>query len=136
MDIIDQLKLMEAGKVTVFPCDQTIREARETIERLRDERSKENVALRAELSHDEIDAEIDRIVRGDLPSLEDFDEMKTDRDRLRAENAHYVQALAETIMLFDYAQSGFIPGCGEDLDWEKRKDEWLARVQAHEQRGS
>lgn len=35
MDIIDQLKLMEDGKVTVFPRDQTIVAARETIERLR-----------------------------------------------------------------------------------------------------
>lgn len=58
-DIIKQLKMMEAGKVTPFPRDQTIREAREIIERLReakrmagliaDERSRENVALRAAL---------------------------------------------------------------------------------------
>lgn len=109
MDIVDQLKLMEAGKVTVFPRDQTIREARETIEQLRgivDElRSMETIErleteadrlrtdynamrrlaldsdetndrlrialhrnacrYRPELTHDEIDAEIERIVRGD-----------------------------------------------------------------------
>lgn len=35
MDIIDQLKLMEGGRTGPYPRDQTIREARETIERLR-----------------------------------------------------------------------------------------------------
>lgn len=35
MDIIDQLKLMEGGRTGPYPRDKTIREARETIERLR-----------------------------------------------------------------------------------------------------
>lgn len=36
MDIIDQLKLLEAGKVPPFPREETLRVARETIERLRE----------------------------------------------------------------------------------------------------
>lgn len=35
MDIVDQLKLMRAGKTTPFPRSVTLREAWETIERLR-----------------------------------------------------------------------------------------------------
>lgn len=55
-----------------------------------------------------------------------------ERERLADEIEWLRAALNEAVGFLDDAQSGYIPGCGEDEKWNKLRDQFLSDVRAHE----